>query len=807
MKCPKCHTENPDTVKFCGECGTNITHPDEARSSFTKTLETPVDSLTRGTLFADRYETIEELGRGGMGAVYRVEDTKAKEEIAVKLIKPEIAADKKTIERFRKELTTARKISHRNVCRMYDLGEHNGTHFITMEYVPGEDLKSFIRRSKRLSIHGIVSIVKQVCEGLIEAHNLGIVHRDLKHANIMIDKQGNARIMDFGIARSLKSEGLTGEGIAIGTPEYMSPEQVEAEEIDQRSDLYSLGVILYEMATGQLPFQGNPEELNPQIPAEFSGAILRCLEREKNKRFHDANELFSVLDSIEKALPTIEKSDKPRKATTSKEVTVTFSPMRILVPVLMIFILVLIIIFGLKFLPGGGRAPTSSNIVSVGILPFDDLSPEQDHAYLCNGLAVTLITALSKIERLYVPAPDSVMRFQTREKDYQDIGEKLNVGAVLEGSIQISEDRLRIHARLINVTDKALIWSEQFDSTMDDIFRIQDDIASAIVNRLRVELQEEEKDNLAMQETDSVEAYQFYLRGRDFRYREDVRDYFRAKEAFEQSISYDPNFAPAYAGLAEAYMMLGYHGYIPKGEGESSAKEYAQKALDLAPNSSEAHSAMGVIIEIYDWDWKEAERRFLHAIELNPKNFGAHWEYGLLLLRMDRMEESEQRLLMALDFDPLSDSILSTMVRIYNIRGRPDKAQIYIDKLKELGISADQLEYNVATVSKRVERYGRLPYLLGLLGVFHVKEGNEDEARQLIVELEDLAATTNLAGTAIAISWIANNLGDRAKALEWLDIAFERREPAFIEMKHAPWFAGLENEPRYIEILKAVGLD
>ena len=222
MKCPKCQTENPDTVNFWGECGTNITSADEFQPSITRTLQTPSSDLTRGNLFAGRYEVIEELGRGGMGAVYRVEDTKTKEEIALKLIKPEIAADKKTIERFRNELTTARKIAHRNVCKMFDLGEDEGTHFITMEYVSGENLKSFMRRSKQLSIPRAISIAKQICDGLAEAHNLGIVHRDLKPSNIMIDKQGNTRIMDFGIARSQTSKDITGEGVIVGTPEYMT---------------------------------------------------------------------------------------------------------------------------------------------------------------------------------------------------------------------------------------------------------------------------------------------------------------------------------------------------------------------------------------------------------------------------------------------------------------------------------------------------------------------------------------------------------------------------------------------------------
>jgi len=835
IKCPKCHSDNPDTQKYCGECATPLPSDKDIRVSPTETLETPVEELSTGSTFAGRYQIIEEIGKGGMGKVYKTHDTEIREKVALKLIKPEISAEKKTIERFQNELKFARKVSHKNVCRMYDLNREKGSYYITMEYVSGEDLKSFIKRSGQLAIGTTIRIAKQVCEGLAEAHRLGVVHRDLKPSNVMIDEEGNARIMDFGIARSLKTKGITGSGVMIGTPEYMSPEQVEGKEVDQRSDIYSLGIILYEMVTGRVPFEGDtpftvgvkhkseepkdPREFNTQIPDDLSKAILKCLEKDKNKRYQTAGEVRTELLNIEKGIPITEKAIPKRKPLTSKEITVTFRLKKLFIPALIF----LSVVIAALIIWQTSKKEVVSLILgksSIAVLPFEDLSPQKDQGYFCDGLAESLINALTKVKDIRIPASTSSFSFKGKERDVQEIGKELDVKTILEGSVQKAGNKFRITVKMINVADKSLLWSEQYNREMNDVFSIQDDITYEILDKLKVDILGEEKESLVKRYTENVEAYNLFLQGSYFLAKRTRDGAQKALECFQKAIEIDPAFALAYSGIASFYTLAGIYAVLPPKMAFPHAKAAAEKALEMDETLAEAHSDLAYVKMIFDWDWEGAEQGFKRALELNPNYPTAHQDYAYYLAIMGRFDKAISEIERARELDPLSLNLAQNMGNIFYLIGKPDRAIKEFERVIEMDPTywlahiymsfpyANKGMYDKALtkVQEALEiSEGSIPSAEWGLGMIYAWSDEADKANVVLEKLISMSKQTYIPPSFIAR--IYEGLGKRDKALDWFDKAYKIQDSWLVWLKFEPMFDSLRADPRFKAILKKMNLE
>jgi tetratricopeptide (TPR) repeat protein len=654
--------------------------------------------LTRGSTFARRYDIIEELGKGGMGRVYRVFDKKIDEEIALKLIRPEIAADQETIKRFSNELKLARKIAHRNVCKMYELMEDEGAHFITMEYVQGEDLKSMIRMTGMLGIGTVLSVGKQVCDGLTEAHSLGVVHRDLKPTNIMIDRGGSAKIMDFGIARSLREKGITGPSVLIGTPEYMSPEQAEAKEVDQRSDIYSLGIILYEMATGRVPFEGDtalsiamkhkgeipkdPKQLNPGIPDDLCSVILKCLEKDRAKRYQNAADIRSELEKIEKGIPTTERVVPERKTIGSREITVRLPSKRIWIPAAAV-LLALAAFLVWQFIP---EAEASKRTVAV--IGFKNQTGETDLDYLREAIPHLLITSLGESKRLKVTSWErmkDLLRNSGRdaaaifdEEAGFDACRKEGIDALILGSFVKAGETFATDVQVLDASNKHLLKSASAKGDgVDSILKSQIDEISRTIRggialpALKIETPGPKIVDLT---TSSMEAYNFYLKAKEAY---DNFFYVEARKFAEQAVAVDPEFAIAYLLLSQAARQL--YDYPARKDALEKAKTYSERATEKERLFIEAYYA-----SVIERDVAKRLRLLKELAAKYPDDAKAHSELGDYYSGYGSYQEAVSEYEKAVAIDPRSGYAINQLGYEYARMGNFAKALQCFERYAEL---------------------------------------------------------------------------------------------------------------------------
>jgi serine/threonine protein kinase/Flp pilus assembly protein TadD len=834
--------------------------------------------LSPGTTIG-RYEIRSQIGAGGMGEVFLARDTQLDRTVALKILPEAVAADQTRLQRFIQEAKSASGLNHPNILTVYEIGQAATVHFIATEFVEGETLRQHLSKGP-MSLIEILDICVQVTSALSAAHEANIIHRDVKPENIMIRRDGIVKVLDFGLAKlaalepaavnpeaSTRAIIKTDPGTVVGTVSYMSPEQARAIPVDVRTDIFSGGVVLYEMVAGCLPFTGSTSsevmasilsEKQPQplarysreVPTELERVASKALRKNRDERYQTIKDFLLDLKSLKQELEfaaKLERSTSPeirkisdatkaiatdptdravRTATTpdtpraiphdiTHDVTTPLKTRRAtwLTLTALVVVVATAVFFG--YSRYAGRA-SGSTIRSIAVLPFANADGNPDTEYLSDGISESLINSLSKLPGVKVIARSSSFRYKGKETDPQEVARALGVESILTGRVVHRGDNLLISVELVNASDKTQVWGDQYNRKLADILTVQDEIAKRISETLRLRLSGEQQQRLTKRYSDNVEAYQDYLKGRFYSAKSTESGLKKSIEYFNQAIEKDPNYALAWAGLANGYWEDSDIHISPR-DAMPKAKQAALKALAIDDTLAEAHGALAIELTAYDWDWANAEKEFKRAIELNPDYPTAHAQYGWYLSLMGRPEESIAELKRATELDPLSTASNGILGLAYGWARHNNEAVAQLQKTLELDPEAwltmtylgwvhiGQGKFSEAiTVLQRAKQIDDNQYVLGALGESYALSGNRTEALAAITQLKERSKERYVSPHCIAM--IYAGLGDKDQAFEWLNKAFEARSEHLTWLKVDARMNPLRSDPRFAEMMRRVGL-